>query len=253
MEDTTNLSPKADASLYNGQPSDTGLSCPGAGLTSCTPSISKNKGGVSVENVPDASKQWFVLRVSYGRIIKAKAFVETKGFECYVPMRYKEIKKQGKKRIITTPLLPSLIFVHASAEQVEALLHNNKIVANESRALLSYYFDHTIHLQDNPNRNPPLIIRDEAMNNFIRLTSIKNPHIIHVTSNNIQFKLGDNVVVTEGEFKGIHGRVARIAGQQRVVVKLFDGCLVATAYVPKEAMRKNITQVVIATKLNMIR
>ena len=46
------------------------------------------------------------------------------------------------------------------------------------------------------------------------------------------------VVVTEGEFKGVHGRVARIAGQQRVIVELFDGCLVATAYVPKEAMKK---------------
>ena len=238
MEDTTNLSPKADASLYNGQPSDTGLSCPSAGLTSCTPSISKNKGGVSVENVPAGNKQWFVLRVSYGRIDKAKTFVEAKGLECYVPLQYKEVRKQGKKRIITTPLLPSLIFVHASAEQVEALLHDNKVVANESRPLLSYYFNHTIHRQGNPDRNPPLIIRDEAMNNFIRLTSIKNPHIIPVTSNNIQFKLGDNVVVTEGEFKGVHGRVARIAGQQRVIVELFDECLVATAYVPKEAMRK---------------
>ena len=236
MEDTTNLSPKADASLYNGQPSDTGLSCPSARLTSRTPSISKNKGGVSVENVPDASKQWFVLRVSYGRIIKAKAFVEAKGFECYVPMRYKEVKKHDKKQIITEPLLSSLIFLHASAEQVEALLHDNKVVANESRPLLSYYFDHTIHRQDNPNRNPPLKIRDEAMNNFIRLTSIKNPHIIPVTSNSILFKLGDNVVVTEGEFKGVHGRVVRIAGQQRVIVELFDECLVATAYVPKEAM-----------------
>lgn len=237
MEDTTNLSPKADASLYNGQPTDTDLSCPSAGLTSCTPSISKNKGGVSVENVLDASKQWFVLRVSYGRIIKAKAFVETKGFECYVPMRYKEVRKQGKKRIITKPLLPSFLFVHATAEQVETLLHDNKVASNENRPLFSYYFDHTIHRQDNPDRNPPLKIRDEAMNNFIRLTSIKNPHIIPVTSDNIQFKLGDMVVVTEGEFKGIRGRVARIAGQQRVVVELFDGCLVATAYVPKEAMK----------------
>lgn len=254
MEDTTNLSPKADASLYNGQPSDTGLSCPSAGLTSRTPSISDDvRNGVSVENVPLRNKQWFVLRVSYGRIDKAKIFVEAKGMECYVPLRYKEVRKQGKKRIIPIPLLPSLIFIHASAEQVEALLHDNKVVSNESRALLSYYFDHTIHCQNNPDRNPPLTIQDEAMNNFIRLTSIKNPHIIHITSNNIQFKLGDNVVVTEGEFKGIYGRVARIAGQQRVIVELFDGCLVATAYVPKEAMRKNITQVVIATKLNMIR
>lgn len=239
MEDTTNLSPKADASLYNGQPSDTGSSCPSAGLTSCTPSISDDvRNGVSVENVPVGNKQWFVLRVSYGRIDKAKTFVEAKGLECYVPLRYKEVRKQGKKRIITSPLLPSFFFVHATAEQIEALLHDNKVVANESRSLLSYYFDHTIHLQNNPDRNPPLTIRDEAMNNFIRLTSIKNPHIIPVTSNNIQFKLGDNVVVTEGEFKGIHGRVARIAGQQRVIVELFDGCLVATAYVPKEAMRK---------------
>lgn len=243
MEDTTNLSPKADASLYNGQPSDTDSSCPSAGLIPRTSSTSDNtRNGVSVENVPAGNKQWFVLRVSYGRIIKAKAFVESKGLECYVPLRYKEIKKQGKKRIITEPLLPSLIFVHASAEQVEILLHDNKVVSNESRALLSYYFDHTTNRQNNPRHNPPLTIRDEAMNNFISLTSIKNPHIIPVTSNNIQFKLGDNVVVTEGEFKGIHGRVTRIAGQQRVVVELLEKCYVATAYIPKNAMKMYLKQ-----------
>ena len=190
-----------------------------------------------MENVPDANRQWFVLRVLYGRIIKAKAFVEAKGFECYVPMRYKEVKKYDKKRIITEPLLPSFLFVHVTAEQVETLIHDNKVVTNESRALLSYYFDHTIHRQDNPYCNPPLTIRNEAMNNFIRLTSIKNPHIIPITSDNIQFKLDDNVVVTEGKFKGIHGRVARIAGQQRVVVELFERYLVATAYIPKDAIK----------------
>ena len=236
MEDSANQPLMADASLYNGQPTDTGSSCPSARLTSCTPSIQNNKDGVSVENVLDANKQWFVLRVTYGRIIKAKAFIEAKGLECYVPLRYKEVRKQGKKRIITKPLLPSIIFLIATVEQVETLIHDNKVMTNESQALLSYYFDHTIHRQDNPNRNPPLTIRDEAMNNFIRLTSIKNPHIIPVISNNIQFKLGDNVIVTEGEFKGVHGRVARISGQQRVIVELFDGCLVATAYVPKKAM-----------------
>lgn len=237
MEDTTNQPSTADASLYNGQPTDTSLSCPSAGLTSCTSSISENVGnGVSVRSVPTENEQWFVLRVSYGRILKAKTFVEAKGLECYIPLRYKEIKKQCKKRIIIEPLLPSFIFIHTTEEQIEALLHENKVVTNESRPLLSYYFDHTIHRQDNPDRNPPLTIRDEAMSNFIQLTSIKSPHIIPITSNNIQFKLGDHVVVTDGEFKGIHGRVARIAGQQRVVVELFDGCLVATAYVPKGAM-----------------
>ena len=189
-----------------------------------------------MENVPDANRQWFVLRVLYGRIIKAKAFVGAKGLECYVPLRYKEVKKQGKKRIVTEPLLPSFLFVHATAEQVETLLYEIKVSSNESRNLLSYYFDHTSQRQDYPDRNPPLTIRDELMDNFIRLTSIKNPHIIPVTTEIIQYKLGDMVIVTEGKFKDVHGRVARIAGQQRVVVELFEGCLVATAYIPTDAL-----------------
>lgn len=236
MADFTNQPPVADASLYNGQPTDTGLSCPSAGLTSCTFSIRNAKDGVSVENAPDANKQWFVLRVSYGRIAKAQALVEAQGLDCYVPLRYREIRKQGKRRIVTEPLIPSFIFVRATAAQVDALLHDSIIGSTERIALLTYYYDHTSCRQDDPDRNPPLTIREEAMNNFIRLTSIKNPHIIPITSDNIQFKLGDTVIVREGEFKGIHGRVARIAGQQRVAVELFDGCLVATAYVPKEAM-----------------
>ena len=237
MEDNTKQPLTADASLYNGQPSDTGSSCPSARLTSCTPSILNNKGGVSVENVPSGNKQWFVLRVTYGRIIKAKAFIEAKGLECYVPLRYKEIRKQGKKRIITEPLIPSFLFVHALAEQVDSLLQDKNIKAFENRALLSYYYDHTSHCENAPTKNPPLIIADTAMDNFIRLTSIHNPHIIPVTSDNIKYKLGDEVMITDGEFKNIRGRVARIAGQQRVLVEIFEGCFVATAYIPNNAIK----------------
>ena len=148
---------KTDASLYNGQPTDTGSMCHSVGVTSSTPSISKCKDGVSVANVHAHSKQWFVLRVSYGRMFKAKEIIDA----------------------------------------------HNVVV----------------------------------MDNFINLTSVNSPHIIPVTSQNIQYKLGDNVIVTEGDFKGIQGRGTRIAGQQRVIVDLFSGCLVATTYIPKEAMK----------------
>ena len=238
MEDNTKQPLAADASLYNGQPTDTGSSCPSARLTSCTPSISKNKGGVSVENVHTTNKQWFVLRVSYGRILKAEKIIDACNIECYVPMCHKQITNHGNKHIITEPLIPSFIFVHTSQEEVDAMLHDKNVNSIESRPLLSYYYDHTSYRQDSPEHNPPLVIQDEAMDNFIRLTSVKNPHIIPVTSQNIQYKLGDHVVVTEGDFEGIQGRVSRIAGQQRVIVELFCGCLVASAYIPKEAMRK---------------
>ena len=238
VEENDYQSNKTDASLYNGRPTDTGEQCHSVGAASRTPSIPKDKDGVSVENVHTPNKQWFVLRVSYGRVIKAKEIVVACHIDCYAPMRQKQITKHGKKHIITEPLIPSFIFVHTSQEEVDAMLHDKNVNSIESRPLLSYYYDHTSYRQDNPDRNPPLLILNEAMDNFIKLTSIKNPHIIPVTSENIQYKLGDHVIVTEGDFEGIQGRVARIAGQQRVIVELFSGCLVATAYIPKEAMEK---------------
>lgn len=60
-------------------------------------------------------------------------------------------------------------------------------------------------------------------------------------------------MITEGEFKDIRGRVARIAGQQRVVAELFDGCLVATAYIPKRAMEMyNEHKIVSILKFRMV-
>ena len=238
VEENDYQSNKTDASLYNGRPTDTGTQCHSAEVTSSTPPIPKNKDRVSVENVHKHSKQWFVLRVSYGRVLKAKEIIDACPIDCYVPMRHKQITKHGKKHIITEPLIPSFIFVHSSQEEVDAMLHDKNVNPFESRPLLSYYYDHTSYSQDSPEHNPPLVIQDEAMENFIRLTSVKNPHIIPATTQNIQYKLGDYVIVTEGDFEGIQGRVARIAGQQRVIVELFSGCLVATAYIPKEAMRK---------------
>ena len=240
VEENDFQSNKTDASLYNGRPTDTGEQCHSVGAASRTPSIPKDKDGVSVENVHTQNKQWFVLRVSYGRVLKAKEIIDACHIDCYVPMCHKQITKHGKKHIITEPLIPSFIFVHTSHEEVDAILHDKNVNSIESRPLLSYYYDHTSFRHNNPNLNPPLVIRDDVMNNFIKLTSVKNSHIIPVTSQNIQYKLGDYVIVTEGDFEGIQGRVSRIAGQQRVIVELFCGCLVASAYIPKEAMRKVI-------------
>lgn len=41
------------------------------------------------------------------------------------------------------------------------------------------------------------------------------------------------VRIVDGDFAGVVGRVARIAGQQRVAVEINGLCIVATAYIPK--------------------
>ena len=185
VEENDFQSKKSEASLYNGRPTDTGTLCHSVGALSNTPSIHEDKDGVSVENVLIPNKHWFVLRVSYGRVLKAKEIVDACHIECYASMRQKQIAKHGKKHIITEPLIPSFIFVHTSQEEVDAMLYDKNVNPIYSRPLLSYYYDHTSYRQDNPERNPPLVIRDETMDNFIKLTSVKNLHVIPVISHNI--------------------------------------------------------------------
>ena len=78
----------------------------------------------------------------------------------------------------------------------------------------------------------------EIMMNFIRLTGTESVHVRAVSEGQCRYKSGDMVRVTAGEFRGIIGRVARIAGQQRVVVEMKGLCLVATAYIPSDFIEK---------------
>lgn len=74
--------------------------------------------------------------------------------------------------------------------------------------------------------------------NFIKATCTDNEHIRIVSSDQCHFKSGDIIKIIDGEFKGVTGRVARIAGQQRVVVEVSGLCLVATAYIPSAFIEK---------------
>ena len=57
------------------------------------------------------------------------------------------------------------------------------------------------------------------------------------------------VKVIGGEFEGVIGKIARIAGQQRMVVEVTGLCLVATAYIPSMFIERIIEQYV-KNKLN---
>ena len=95
---------------------------------------------------------------------------------------------------------------------------------------LSYYYDH--FKTDEYGKNPPLTIEYKKMMNFILVTSIDNEHTIVVGDRPCRYKSGDIVRVVDGDFKGVEGRVARVASEQRVVVEIEGLCVIATAYIP---------------------
>ena len=144
-----------------------------------------------------------------------------------MPMHYVVKKEIGKKKRILQPLLPNLFFVYATRETVNSIIKKK----GEETSVLKFYLDKTKPLEKN-GKHPPLTIPFTSMTNFIKATSTDSEHVRIVSVEQCHYKSGDLVKVIDGEFKGVTGRVARIAGQQRVVVEISGLCLVATAYIP---------------------
>lgn len=183
--------------------------------------------GVSSNYIHKEIRHWFVFRAIYNQVDKAYKILQEKHIETYIPMHYVIKIKKGKKKRLLEPLLPNLIFAYMTREQADNLVRKQ----SDTSGYIKYYLDKTAE-KEASGFHPPLTVKDSDMANFIHATSIESDHIMTVSPEYCHYKSGDLVKVTDGDFKGIVGKVARISGQQRVVVEIKSLCLVATAYVP---------------------
>lgn len=189
------------------------------------PEAINTKTGVSVKYIPDETKEWYVFRASYRREDKASDFLIDDGTYTYIAKKYVEKYIRGKRQHSLVTLIPNLVFAYTTKQKAEEYVHNTPALS-----YLSYYYNHFKH--DGEQKNPPLTISPEEMNRFVLATCNRNEHLLFVDESRCHYKSGDMVVVTEGTFKGVEGRVARVAGQQRVVIALSNIGLVSTAYIP---------------------
>lgn len=207
-----------------------------AGLTSSTsPEVqgqeTKNsQTGVSSNCVPKGKKQWFVLRATYGRTEKALGYFQAKNVETYLPMHYVVKIVNGNRKLIKEPLLPNIIFAYMTREKTYEFVKKPALTAS----WIKYYTDKTKPVEPETGKNPPVIIPDNEMTNFIKLTSVNSEHIMVLPPKRCHFKKNDLVRIIDGPFTGVVGRVGRAAGQQRVFVVLEGLCNVATAYIPND-------------------
>lgn len=195
-----------------------------------SPEMKTKQDGVSVEYVEEPNKKWFVLRATYNRVQQAYEFI-IREHECaYLPMCYAEKVIKGKRKRILKPLIPNILFVYTTRERIEQFVKDTPELP-----FLTFYYNH--FEQEYEGKNAPLTIPFREMMNFIRLTRIDNAHIMLVDAKQCHYKSGDIVRVMEGDFAGVEGRVARVAGQQRVVVEIEGLCTVVTAYIPSAFLK----------------
>lgn len=187
--------------------------------------------GESVRYAHDPSKRWFVLRATYNRAQAAFNHITSLGIEAFYPVRHTLRLVNGKKRHTLVPLLPNILFVYAEPSTVQGIM-----ASAPAMHYINYYYNHFKTSAD--GTNPPLTVPYDDMMDFIRITAVNNEHIMLVDQTRCHYKSGDTVEVTGGAFVGCRGRVARVAGQQRVVVEIDGLCIVATAYIPSAFIKQ---------------
>lgn len=189
------------------------------------PEAKSSKTGVSVRYVPNKNKSWYVLRASYGREDKASDYIVEDGTFVYIAKKYVRKSVNGKQKKVLKTLIPNLLFVYTDKDKAEEY-----VKSTPSLSFLTYYYNH-FELDDD-HKNPPLTVSCKEMENFIIATCNKNEHLMFVQEEQCHFKGGETVKVVNGMFKGVEGKVARVSGQQRVIVTITNVGLVSTAYVP---------------------
>ena len=189
------------------------------------PEAKSSQTGVSVRYVESPNKKWYVFRASYGREDKAFDFLVDDGTYAYIAKRLVEKFIRGKRTRYLQPLIPNILFVYTTKEKAEEYVNRTPVLS-----YLTYYYNH--FQLDEKGKNPPLTIPCDEMNRFVMATCNHNKHLLFVEPSQCHYKSGRPVKVIDGPFRGVEGKVARVAGQQRVVVSLSQIGLVSTAYIP---------------------
>lgn len=188
--------------------------------------------GVSTNNVPSKTKRWYAMRTTYGREQKAYDFIVSNGGTAFLPLIKQEKVVKGKKTIVDVSRIPNIFFVYGTEDEVKTYAFDNVHLP-----FLRFYYES--HHEGVKIIKEPLIVPDRQIQSLQILCQAEAEDIRFVPDEMIQkFKEGDTVLIIEGEFKGIEGKVARWHRQQRVAIIIEGLCVIATAYVPSVYLEK---------------
>jgi transcription antitermination factor NusG len=181
----------------------------------------------SSEGVPSS---WYALRVSYSRELKVQKALDALGVKTFVPMMWKRcpVNPDMTKPVTTTSA------VNSDRKLVPAV--GNLCFAYSNRAALEdfirgYGEASPVHFYWDRTANRPLTVPDKAMNDFITVASTLDEDIVYVTEISAKLREGQTVMVKDGPFKGVEGKVVRIRKSRRILVELPGMLAVATTYI----------------------
>lgn len=169
----------------------------------------------------EMQQQWFALRVTYCRELKARQVLEQKGIRTFVPMRLLREERDGKIVSRHVPAVNNLIFAYSDQQT----LYDH--MRSEGEASMTRF------IWDRATRRP-VVIPAKQMEDFIRICSQNDDDTLFLADLDEKLRNGTRVRVVFGPLAGVEGRVIRIRKSRRILVELPDILSVASTYVPLE-------------------
>lgn len=161
-------------------------------------------------------KHWYGLRVTYARELKAKAWFEAAGIECFLPMRFEERCFMGKTNRLSGPAFHNLIFIRTDEK-----------TQRETKVLPGLPIR---YIMDRETRRP-LTVPEKEMADFMSIAGSEAPGTEYGPVDAAEFSIGNRVRITQGPLNGIEGTFLRTGNEGRIAVQA-AGMVVLTAPVP---------------------
>ncbi len=159
-----------------------------------------------------AQLRWYVMRAH-----KCEGKAEQKlsgedGLEYFIPKRHAIRVYHGVKSRHLVPVIPSLVFVHASRNQITDFkkMYNFLQFVTWKKSTGTEY----------------VVVQDDQMNDFIKVASCYDTDMTYYRPEEINLKKGTRVRIHGGKFDNVSGVFTSVRGKRnRRVIVLLDGIL----------------------------
>ena len=214
----SNVLPEANTSKV--ESSQTGVS---------TSSVSPQKGSKNSTESKEETSHWYALRTTYGREKKAYDYLVAHNVIAFYPTLRSVKLRDGKRSFVEESRIPNIFLAYGTEEELKFFVYDNV-----NLPYLRFYYRKT-HV-GNRMVNVPLVVPENQIESLKIICAADVDDIVVASGEVNKFKEGQSVRITEGEFKGVTGKVARYKNHQRVGIIIEGVLTICTAYIPSNFM-----------------
>ncbi len=169
--------------------------------------------------------KWYVM-IAYKQETEAeKVLSGDEGLEYFIAKHYIAQNFHGTKKERLVPVIPNIIFVHASQRQIvkfKTKYNFIKFATWQTHDGLEY-----------------LVVNDDHMADFIRVSSSNENSVRYYKPGDINIKKGEHVRVLGGQFDGIEGTFLRVKGKRsRQVVVILPKVLAVSVEIEPDLIER---------------